>query len=56
MQVIVNKEGKIKEKRALEKAMADNATAKANIDYIAMMTEVDIPAEGDADNGLVSKD
>lgn len=56
MQVIVNKEGKIKEKRALEKAVADNATAKANIDYIAMMVDVDIPSEGDNENDVVSKD
>ena len=55
MEVIINKEGNIREKRALEKSLADNATAKANIDYIAMMTEVDIPSEqeGDSENGLV---
>ena len=35
---------------------ADNATAKANIDYIAMMTNVEMPTEGDADNGVVSED
>lgn len=56
MKVVVNRESNIRDKRALEKSKADNATAKANIDYIAMMTEVDIPTEGDADNGVVPED
>lgn len=53
MEVIVNQAGSIRDKRALEKSMADNAAAKANIDYIAMMADVDIPTEGDADDGVV---
>lgn len=54
MKVVVNRESNIRDKRALEKSKADNATAKANIDYLAMMADIDIPAEGDNENDMVS--
>lgn len=54
MEVIINKEGNIREKRALEKSTADNAAIIANIDYLAMMADIDIPAEGDNENDMVS--
>lgn len=42
--------GSIQDKRALENAAATNATLKANLDYVAMMADVDIPTEGDENN------
>ena len=49
MEAVINR-GPIKDKRALEKAIADNAALKANLDYVAMMADVDIPAEGVENN------
>ena len=49
MEVVIN-QGSIADKRALEKAIADNATMKANLDYVAMMADVDIPTEGGENN------
>ena len=51
MQIIIIK-GDIRSKRALENAAAANATLKANLDYVAMMADVDIPTEG-GDNNVV---
>ena len=49
MQIIIIK-GDIRDKRALENAAAANATLKANLDYVAMMAEVDLPNEGGEDD------
>ena len=49
MEIIVNK-GSVKDKRALENAAAANATLKANLDYVAMMADVDIPTGGGENN------
>ena len=49
MQIIIVK-GDIRDKRALENATATNATLKANLDYVAMMADVDIPTEGVENN------
>ena len=49
MEIIINN-GSIADKRALENANADNAALKANLDYVAMMADVDIPAEGVENN------
>lgn len=55
MEVIVNK-GSVKDKRALENATADNAAMKANLDYVAMMSNVDIlTSEEDSTNGTVEE-
>lgn len=35
----------IPEKRMMERSEAENATLKANLDYVAMMTDVEIPVE-----------
>ena len=55
MEVIIN-QGSIADKRALEKAIADNETLKANLDYVAMMSNVDIltSEEGNV-NGTVEE-
>ena len=53
MQIIIIK-GDIRDKRALENAAATNATLKANLDYVAMMADVDIPPEG-GENSVVSE-
>ena len=42
--------GDIKDKRLLEKSASDNAALKANLDYVAMMAEVDLPNEGGEDD------
>ena len=49
MEIIINN-GSIADKRALENANADNVMLKANLDYVAMMTNVDIPTEGVENN------
>lgn len=55
MDVIIN-QGSIADKRALEKATADNAVAKANLDYVAMMASIDIPStQEDNTNGTVEE-
>jgi hypothetical protein len=48
MEVVVN-QGSIADKRELEKASADNAAMKANLDYVAMMADVDIVTTEGAD-------
>jgi|GEM_PF-3990067 len=53
MQIIIIK-GDIRDKRALENAAAANATLKANLDYVAMMTDVEIPTE-EGDENVVSE-
>ena len=49
MEVVIH-QGSIKDKRALENAAAANATLKANLDYVAMMADVDIPTGGGENN------
>ena len=49
MEIIINT-GSIADKRALENANADNAMLKANLDYVAMMANVDMPTEGVENN------
>lgn len=44
MEVIRNTNN-IAEKRAAERINADNANLKANLDYVAMMADIDIPTE-----------
>ena len=44
MQIIIVK-GDIRDKRDLENATATNETLKANLDYVAMMADVDMPTE-----------
>lgn len=48
MEVVIN-QGSIKDKRALEKARADNAALQAKLDYVAMMVNVDIVTTEGAD-------
>lgn len=47
--------GSIQDKRALERSTADNVSLKANLDYVAMMTNVDIPVETEVDSNVVSE-
>ena len=49
MKIIINN-GSIADKRTLENANADNALLKANLDYVAMMADVDIPTKGGENN------
>ena len=44
MEVIRNTTN-IAEKRAAERINADNTKLKANLDYVAMMTDVEIPTD-----------
>lgn len=44
MEVIRNT-GNIAEKRVSERINADNAKLKANLDYVAMMADIEIPTE-----------
>lgn len=44
MEIIKNKESII-DKRALERTVAENAQLKANLDYVAMMSDINIPTE-----------
>ena len=48
--------GSIQDKRKLEKANADNAMLKAIIDYVAMMSDIDVPAMAEGENNVVSED
>lgn len=52
MQIIIIK-GDIRDKRALERSTADNVSLKSNLDYVAMMTNVDIPVETEVDSNVV---
>ena len=54
MQIIIVK-GDIRDKRALENATATNATLKANLVYVAMMADVELPDEGGEGNVMVSE-
>ena len=49
MEIIINT-GSIADKRTLENATANNAALKANLDYVSMMADVAIPAEGVENN------
>lgn len=52
---IITKKISIREKREMENTIADNATLKANLDYVAMMANIDIPSESEVTNNVVSE-
>ena len=45
MEVIRNSNGNIAEKRATERINAENTKLKANLDYVAMMADIEIPTD-----------
>lgn len=42
-------QGSVEERAAFEGALADLEKQKANTDYIAMMADIDLPEEGEAE-------
>lgn len=50
MSLVTRNKMDLHEKAILENAQADNAKNAANIDYIAMMADIEIPTEED-ENG-----
>ena len=51
MALITKNKMDLHEKAMLENAEADNAKNAANIDYIAMMADIEIPTEEEDGNG-----
>lgn len=45
----------IKERVALKQAQEQEEKNRANIDYVAMMCDVEIPTEEDANNGTFTE-
>lgn len=39
----------IQEKRGLERNLAENAKLKATLDYVALMSDIDIPTEDESE-------
>ena len=42
---VIRTNGNVQERRILERTAAENAQLKANLDYVAMMSEIDIPTD-----------